>query len=130
MNTRRRVFLGLATLALVCGVIGGVIGWRAARKEFESRNNPQTWNEHVSKEFNRLVKPTEEQGPRVKAHLDRAVLDLQAIRRETLTKSTNVIWRLVSEVEAELSPEQKKAFEAMKPKPGELDLDVLNTSSQ
>lgn len=130
MNTRRRIFLGLIALALVCGVIGGVIGWRVARKQLESRNNPQTWNEHVSKEFNRLVKPTPEQGPKVKAHLDQAVTELQAIRRETLAKSTNVIWKLVGKVEAELSPEQQKAFEAMKPKPGELDLDVLNTSPQ
>ena len=64
----------------------------------------------------------------MQAHLDRAVRELQAIRRETLAKTTNVIGRLTAEVEAELTPEQRQAFQAMKPKPGELDLEVLNTT--
>ena len=49
----------------------------------------------------------------------------EAIRLETIARSTNVIWRLVSQVEEELTPEQRRAFEAMKPKASELTLDVL-----
>jgi hypothetical protein len=50
---------------------------------------------------------------------------LQAIRLDTIARSTNVIWRLVSEVERELTPGQRQAFEAMKPRPADLTLDVL-----
>ena len=124
----RRIAVYLALFGLACGLVGGLVGRRIALLELESRNNPHTWNEHVSHEFQRLVHPTEAQRPRVQAHLDHAVKELREIRRDTLLRSTNVIWQLVQRVEAELSPEQRKAFEAMKPAPGDLDLDLLNTS--
>lgn len=128
MKKQGRIVLDLVALALVSALVGGLVGRRWARTELDARNNPQTWNEHVLREFDRVVKPTPEQQPRVQAHLDRAVRELQAIRADTVARSTNVIWRLVSAVEGELTPEQRQAFQAMKPKPGELDLDVLNTS--
>lgn len=124
----RRIAVYLTLFGLACALVGGLVGRRIALVEMESRNNPQTWNEHVAHEFDRLVHPTELQRPRVQAHLDHAVRELREIRRETLLRSTNVIWQLVQRVEAELSPEQRKAFEAMKPAPGDLDLDLLNTS--
>jgi len=83
------------------------------------------WNEHVTREFDRVVRPTPDQGARIQQHLDKAVRELQAIRLETIGRSTNVIWRLVAEVEQELTPEQRKAFDTMKPKPADLTLDVL-----
>ena len=60
------------------------------------------------------------------AHLDKAVRELQVIRMETIARSTNVISRLVAEVDQELTPEQKKAFEAMRPKSEEITLNLLN----
>lgn len=128
MKKQGRIVVDLVALALVSALVGGLVGRRWARTELDARNNPQTWNEHVLREFDRVVKPTPEQQPRVQAHLDRAVRELQAIRADTVARSTNVIWRLVSAVEGELTPEQRQAFQAMKPRPGELDLDVLNTS--
>lgn len=128
MKKQGRIVLDLVALALVSALVGGLIGRRWARTELDARNNPQTWNEHVLREFDRVVKPTPEQQPKVQAHLDRAVRELQAIREDTIARSTNVIWRLVSAVEGELTPEQRQAFQALKPQPGDLDLDVLNTS--
>jgi len=128
MKKQGRIVLDLVALALVSALVGGLVGRRWARTELDARNNPQTWNEHVLREFDRVVKPTPEQQPRLQAHLDRAVRELQAIRSETVARSTNVIGRLVNAVEGELTPEQRQAFQVMKPKPGELDLDVLNTS--
>lgn len=124
-----RLLLYLILFGLASAVVGGLVGRQFATRELESRNNPQTWNDHVAREFERIVHPTPEQRPRVQAHLDRAVQELQEIRRDTLHRSTNVIGRLVRDVEGELTPEQRKAFEVMKPKPGELDLDILNTSA-
>jgi len=128
MNIRRRlaVLACLIGIALASGLAGGLLGHRVARRQLEDRNNPQNWNEHVASEFDRVVKPNPEQGARIQAHLDRAVQELQIIRLETIARSTNVIGRLVVEVDQELTPEQRKSFEAMKPKPGELTLDVLN----
>jgi hypothetical protein len=120
-----RIILLLAALMAGSGLVGGLLGHRLARRHLEARNDPATWNEHVSREFDRVVKPTPEQGARIQAHLDRAVGELQAIRLETIARSTNVIWRLVAEVEQELTPEQRQAFEVMKPTPSQLTLDLL-----
>lgn len=127
MNPLRSWKIGLCLLGIIVAtsLSGGLIGHRIARRQFEARNNPETWNEHVAREFERLVKPTPEQGGRIQAHLDGAVRELQAIRRDTIVRSTNVIGRLVAEVERELTPAQRVAFEAMKPKPTEVTLEVL-----
>lgn len=117
--------LCLVGLSLVSGLAGGLIGHRVARCRLEARNDPENWNEHVTQEFDRIVKPTAEQAPKIQAHLDHAVQELLAIRADTITRTTNVIWRLVAEVEQELTPEQRQAFEVMKPKPADLTLDML-----
>jgi hypothetical protein len=128
MNILRSWKIGLCLLGIVVATLlsGVLVGHRIARLQLEARNNPETWNEHVAREFDRIVKPTPEQGARIQAHLDSAVRELQIIRLDTIARSTNVIWRLVAEVERELTPAQRAAFERMKPKPADLSLDVLN----
>ena len=132
MNLRRYlpVLLCLVGLSLVSGLAGSLIGHRVARRQLEARNNPENWNEHIAQEFDRIVKPTPEQAPKIQAHLDHAVLELLAIRADTITRTTNVIWRLVTQVEQELTPEQRRAFEVMKPKPADLTLDMLKVGAK
>ena len=125
-----KIALCLAALVVVSGLVGALIGHGVARRQLESRNDPGSWNEHVARTFDRIVKPDPEQGARIQVHLDQAVRELQAIRLETITRSTNVIWRLVGQVEKELTPEQRKAFDTMKPKPADLTLDVLKVKPQ
>jgi len=120
-----KMVLSLAALMLVCGLAGFLAGHRMVRKQIEVRNDPGAWNEHVAREFDRIVQPTPEQGSRIQASLDHAVKELQDIRRDTIARSTNVIWRLIAEVEKELTPDQLKAFEQMKPRPADLNLDLL-----
>ena len=115
----------LLAMVLVSALAGGLIGHRAARRQLERRNDPENWNEHVVKVFEHLVKPTPEQGERIQARLDQAVRELQAIRLETISRSTNVIMRLVDDVDRELTAEQRQAFETMKPKPEDLSLEWL-----
>lgn len=120
----------LAAVILVSGLSGGLIGHACARRQFETRNDPANWNEHVSREFDRVVKPTPEQATRIQSHLDQAVGELQSIRLETIGRSTNVIWRLVAQVEKELTPAQREAFQSMKPRPADLTLDVLKVKPE
>jgi hypothetical protein len=121
-----RTGLFLLGLIVATALSGGLLGHRIARRQLDARNNPENWNEHVAREFDRLVKPTPEQDSRIQAHLDRAVRELKVIRMETIARSTNVIARLIAEVDKELTPEQRQAFEAMKPQPADLTLDLLN----
>ena len=128
MNPLRSWKAGLCLLGIIVAtsLSGGLIGHRVARRQLDARNNPENWNEHVAREFDRLVKPTPDQAARIQAHLDQAVHELQDIRMETIARSTNVIGRLIGAVDKELTPEQRQAFEAMKPKPADLTLDLLN----
>ena len=107
------------------GPAGFLVGHRQARQHLESRNNPENWNVHVAREFDCVVKPTPAQQPRLQAHLDKAVSELQQIRKDSIERSTHVIYRLIADVEGELTPEQRKMFEAFKPKPSDLNLDLL-----
>jgi capsid protein len=125
-----QMVLSLTALMLVCGLAGFLVGHRVVRKQIEVRNDPGAWNEHVAREFDRIVQPTPEQGSRIQARLDYAVKELQDIRLDTIARSTNVIWRLIAEVEKELTPEQLKAFEQMKPRPADLTLDLLRVEPQ
>ena len=120
-----KIILGLLAVIVVSALTGALLGHGLARRHFNARNDPASWNEHVSAEFDRVVKPTPEQATKIQAHLDKAVRELQTIRLETIARSTNVIWQLVAEVEQELTPEQLKAFAVMKPKASDLTLDVL-----
>ncbi|MGO8677315.1 MAG: hypothetical protein ACLQVX_15770 [Limisphaerales bacterium] len=120
-----KILSSLLAIVVASGSAGFLIGHRLARREMARRDNLENWNEHVGREFERIVKPTAEQGARIQAHLDQAVRELEDIRLRTIAQSTNVIWRLVADVERELNPDQRLAFEAMKPKPADLTLDVL-----
>jgi len=128
--THPKTVSALVALMLVCGLAGFLVGHRMERKQIEVRNDPGAWNEHVSHEFDRIVQPTPEQGVRIQASLDKAVKELQDIRLDTIARSTNVIWRLIAQVEKELTPEQLKAFEQMKPGPSDLTLDLLRVAPQ
>lgn len=115
----------LAGIGLGCGLAGGAVGYRLARQEMRSRSDPETWHERATRRFEEIVKPTPEQGPKLGRHLDAALEELKQVRREAITRSTTVIDRLVSEVEAELSPEQRRAFDRIKPRREEMNLQVL-----
>jgi hypothetical protein len=116
----------LAAVVVVSGLAGGLLGHRLARVKLEHRNDPDNWNEDVMRTFDRTVHPTPDQRQKIQSHLDNAVDELKNIRADTIARSTNVIWRLVGQVESELTPNQRTSFEHMKPKHSDLStLDVL-----
>lgn len=129
-NPRQRwkIAVSLVALVAVSAGTGAVLGHHIARRQIDARNNPENWNDDVRREFERLIRPTPDQRPKVEGHLARAVRELQAIRLDTIRRSTNVIWQLVGDVERELTAEQRKAFETLKPRPSDLSLDVLNVT--
>lgn len=121
------VLLTLAGIAAVCALAGGLIGFRMGRQSVRDQANPETWHEQASRRFEEVVRPTEAQGERLHGHLQEALEELRGIRKDTVVRSAAVIQRLVERVEAELSPEQKVAFERIKPRQGEVGLEVLKT---
>ena len=133
MNARAswKIIVCLLALIVVSGAAGTILGRRWARAEMARRDNPETWNEAALRTFERTVKPTPEQRPKIEATLAAAIEELKAIRADTIVRSSNVIWRLVADVERELTPEQRAAFEAMKPRQQDLStLDVLQVEPE
>lgn len=121
----------LVALVIVSGLAGALMGRRLARVELERRDNPETWNETAMRTFERTVRPTPEQREKIQVCLDGAIEELKTIRSDTIARSTNVIWHLVAQVEKELTPEQRQAFEQMKPKQSDLtSLELLQVESR
>jgi len=126
-----KIVVCLVGLVLVSGLLGGLVGQRYARREFQQRSDPSRWNETAMRDVERAVKPTPAQRQKIQDHLDVAVEELKNVRAETIRRSAEIVMRLVGQVENELTPEQRVAFERLKPKPSDLsDLDLLNVETR
>lgn len=127
MKTRQHASIvgSLAGIALVSALAGGTVGYRLGRQEMRQRADPEVWHERATRRFEEMVRPTPAQEPRLAAHLDAALAELRQIRQDAIARSVATIERLVTAVETELTPEQKAAFEPIKPRREDLDLEVL-----
>ncbi|MGO9113793.1 MAG: hypothetical protein ACLP9L_31575 [Thermoguttaceae bacterium] len=126
-----KIVVCLVGLVLVSGLLGGLVGERYARREFQQRSDPGRWNETAMRDVERTVKPTPEQRQKIQDRLDVAVEELKNVRAETIRRSAEIVMRLVGQVENELTSEQRVAFERLKPKQSELsDLDLLNVETR
>ena len=127
MNARRHgvILASLLGIGALSGISGALIGYRVARQEMRERSNPEAWHERASRRFEQVVRPTPEQTERLSRHLDLALDELKEIRSNAAHRSAVVIDRLVGQVEAELTPDQKEAFERIKPRRDELMHDVM-----
>lgn len=116
----------LLGIAVVSALAGGAVGHRLGRQAMSARSDPETWHERATRRFEQVVKPTPDQSRRLEVHLEAALTELRQVRREAIERSRAVIDRLVVAVEGELTPAQRKDFEAMKPRRGEMELEVLD----
>ena len=82
------------------------------------------------RDLERTLKPTPEQRQKIQGYLDAAVEELKSVRAETISRSAAIVTQLVDEVDQELTPEQRVAFERLKPKPSDLSsLNLLNVET-
>lgn len=127
MNVRYHgtILACLAGVTLLGGLGGGMVGHRLGRQAMQARSDPESWHTRASRHFEQAVHPTPEQSEKLERHLGEALAELKAIRLEALNRSTEVIDRLAARVEAELTPEQKAAFERIKPRREDLMPDVM-----
>lgn len=127
MNARYHgtILASLAGVTLLGGLAGGFVGHRLGRQAMQARSDPESWHTRASRHFEQVVHPTPEQSEKLEGHLVTALAELKAIRLEALNRSTEVIDRLVVKVEAELTPEQRVAFDRIKPRREDLMPDVL-----
>jgi hypothetical protein len=121
----------LIALILVSGLLGGLLGRRYAQIECARRSDPSHWNVAAMRALQRTVKPTPAQREKLQQDLDAAVEQLQAIRADTIARSSQVVRQLVAQVEKELTPEQRVAFQRIVPKESEFsNLNLLNVETR
>ena len=121
----------LIALILVSGLLGGLLGRRYARIECARRSDPSHWNETAMRALQRTVKPTPAQREKLQQELDVAVEQLQAIRADTIARSSQVVRQLVAQVEKGLTSEQRVAFQRIVPKESDLsNLNLLNVETR
>lgn len=123
MKARWKIIVVLVVLVLVSGYTGGLIGARIQRQKAWRRSHPEAWNVSAMKTLERRLKLTPEQKEKVQAILDGGVVELKAVRVETIAKADAVIDRMIVEADRELTPEQRIEFAKIKRE--ETNLDVL-----
>ncbi|MBL9134587.1 MAG: hypothetical protein JNK85_01900 [Verrucomicrobiales bacterium] len=128
MNLKRHglIVLCLAGIATASGLAGGVVGFRLGRQAMRELADPEAWHSRALRRFDEVVQPTPEQSQRVSTHLEAALADLRKARQTAIDETTRVIHRLVNQVEAELTPAQREAFQELKPRREDMTLDVLD----
>ncbi|HCN30417.1 MAG TPA: hypothetical protein DIT64_17085 [Verrucomicrobiales bacterium] len=113
---RLRVLLLLALFGAVSAGVGFFLGIAAAKGAQKKKDDPAVWRQAALRRLEGL-RPDEAQKPRLEARVDQAVKDLADLRVEGIRRVWEVVDGAVHDIEAELTPEQREAFEKMKPRP-------------
>ncbi len=122
----KKIVLQLGAIILLSGVIGGLVGFRVAVQVFKRKTNPEQWNVSVMHHLERRLKLTPEQVVRVQADIDQAVEEMKGIRVDTIARTSQVIERLVGNVDQEMiTPEQKAEFAMIKKERHDASLELL-----
>jgi len=104
------VILCLLGISLGSGVVGVKIGFELAKRKYRQRSNPEAWNVQAMRELDRRLGLEPGQRERIQTLMNKAVEQLKETRRDTLERSGQVVDRLFSAVDAELSPRQQVIF--------------------
>lgn len=122
----RSILLRLLAISLISALIGGVAGFRLAVHLAKRRANPEQWNVTAMNHLDRRLNLTPEQHTQVQAEMDQAVVEMKAIRLDTIARTADVIDRLIGRVEKEMiTPEQKATFAVIKRERHDASLELL-----
>jgi Spy/CpxP family protein refolding chaperone len=115
----------LAALVLLSGFTGYYFGFHVARAKARARSNPDAWNVSAMRAIDRELKLTPPQRQKIQEIIDGGVVELKAIRLETVKKTDTTLDRLVGEIDRQLTPEQQTEFARLKEKRSPATLDML-----
>jgi predicted Holliday junction resolvase-like endonuclease len=120
-----KIVVVLLGIVLLSGYVGARFGYQKAKRDFREKRNPEQWNERAMKSLDKDLKLTPEQHQKIQKLIDESVDELKVVREETVAKSKEIVQKLVTDVDNELTAEQKEKFSNMKPKDSELTIDIL-----
>lgn len=106
----------LSLLVMVSVAVGFFIGIVLATTINKKKEQPAFWKKAAMKQIEKLH-PTDEQRKKFEARTDGAVQELAALQKEGIARIWDVIDRAATDIDKELTPEQRQEFEKIKPKP-------------
>jgi hypothetical protein len=107
-----KIVVALTALFIVGVATGAVLTVGVIRHKLTSNNND--WPQTAYRLYKHRLKLTPEQDEKLKPTFAHAGDDLRAIRRDTMLNIFGVIRQVNTDVEKELTPEQKVEFEKLR----------------
>ena len=114
-NRRTKVVLLLSLLVMVSVAVGFFIGIVLSSVINKKKEQPAFWKQAATKHLEKLH-PTDEQRKKFGARTDSAVQELSALHKEGVTRIWDIINRATTDIDKELTPEQRDIFEKIKPR--------------
>lgn len=113
---RLRVLLLLALFGAASAGVGFFLGLAAAKKVRTQKDDPQVWRQTALRRLEQL-KPDAEQKQRFETRVEEAVKELSDLRAEGIRRVWRIVDDAVRDLEKDLKPEQREAFEKFRPRP-------------
>ena len=121
-----KIILALFAIALLSAYGGGIVGYRVAKEQARRRSNPEAWNVIAMRLLESRLKLTPPQIEKVQAVMDAGVVDLTAVREETIAKTNPILDRLIAQIDHELTPEQAAELLKLRAEKKPVPLEMLN----
>jgi len=125
MKAKWKIVASLIALVLVSMLVGGFLGAKYAEGVIRKRHTPEAWNRTAMRALQHRLKLTPEQNAKMQHILEGGVEEMKGIRLETIAKTDVVVERLLTELEKEITPEQRVEFEKLRKQRGSTTLDML-----
>ena len=116
ISRRTKVATVMILLVLVSVVVGFILGAIVAKQVAKRKDDPRFWKQAAMSQLEKL-QPTAEQRQTFETRVDSAVEELVAIRKDTISRAETAVGRAVTDIEQDLTPEQRATFDKIKPKP-------------
>ena len=121
-----KIVLALLAIVLLSGYGGGIVGYRIAREQARRRSNPEAWNVIAMRLLESRLKLTPSQVEKVHAVMDANVVDLTAVREETIGKTNVILNRMIAQIDQELTPAQAAELLKLRSERKPVPLEMLN----
>ena len=125
-----KIVIALLAIVLLSGYGGGIVGYRFAKEQARRRSNPGAWNVIAMRLLESRLKLTPPQVEKVHAVMDANVVDLTAVREETIGKTNVILNRMIAQIEQELTPEQVAELLKLRTERKPVPLEMLNVESR
>ncbi|PYK96260.1 MAG: hypothetical protein DME19_20285 [Verrucomicrobia bacterium] len=111
--TKNKIIVYLATIFLVGGITGGVLGWTRAQERWSHPPDGKTICDHVLLRLQSELKLTPEQVRQIDPILEKRAKQMDAIHSRTIKEIEALIRNSNEEIASVLTPEQQQKLKQM-----------------